>query len=74
MAVVVVADDHPGVRKAVCAVLESRKKCEKCVEAADGSLDLDIFPIITTQGAECDRPHAATRNRERPKNNLHERL
>jgi DNA-binding NarL/FixJ family response regulator len=29
--------DHPGVRKAVCAVLESRKKCEKCVEAADGN-------------------------------------
>jgi DNA-binding NarL/FixJ family response regulator len=46
MAVVVVADDHPGVRKTVCAVLESHKKCEKCVEAADGSLDLDIFPII----------------------------
>ena len=35
--VVVVADDHPGVRKAVCAILESSKKCEKCVEAADGN-------------------------------------
>jgi DNA-binding NarL/FixJ family response regulator len=34
---VVVADDDPGVRKAVCAVLKSRKKFEKCVEAADGN-------------------------------------
>ena len=37
MVVVVVADDHPEVRKAVCAVLGSRKKFKKCVEAADGN-------------------------------------
>ena len=35
--VAVVADDHPLVRKAVCALLKSRKKFEECVEAADGN-------------------------------------
>jgi DNA-binding NarL/FixJ family response regulator len=32
-----VVDDHQGVRRAVCALLESRKKFKKSVEAADGN-------------------------------------
>jgi DNA-binding NarL/FixJ family response regulator len=34
---VIVADDHPLVRKAVCSLLESRKQIKDCVEAADGN-------------------------------------
>jgi DNA-binding NarL/FixJ family response regulator len=36
-ATVIVADDHPMVRKAVCSLLGSRKKFRECVEVADGN-------------------------------------
>jgi DNA-binding NarL/FixJ family response regulator len=33
---IIVADDHPQVRKAVCSILESRDGFEVCGEAANG--------------------------------------
>lgn len=34
---VIVADDHPLVRKAVCSLLASRREFKECAEAADGN-------------------------------------
>jgi DNA-binding NarL/FixJ family response regulator len=36
-ATVVVADDHPLLRKAMCSLLRSRSNFKECVEAADGN-------------------------------------
>ena len=36
-ATVIVADDHPLLRKAVCSLLRSRGEFQECVEAADGN-------------------------------------
>ena len=35
-ATVIVADDHPLLRKAVCSLLRSSREFKECVEAADG--------------------------------------
>ena len=36
-ATVIVADDHPLLRKAVCSLLRSSREFKECVEAADGN-------------------------------------
>lgn len=34
---VIVADDHPLLRQAICSLLESRRGFKECVEVADGN-------------------------------------
>jgi len=34
---IIVADDHPQVRKAVCTLLETHREFRACVEAANGN-------------------------------------
>ncbi len=33
---ILIADDHPVVRRGVCSILETRKDLEVCAEAGDG--------------------------------------